>query len=315
MNQPPATPLVSVIIPAKNEEHIIKSCIDSIKNIEYDQCKIEIIVVDNGSTDKTVLLAKSNGAIVISNPDISIAGLRNLGMEKSNGAILAFLDADMEVSRGWLTEAIPLLEDPNIGAVGGLLNIPHNASWIEIIWDKHVKMRPKHGPTHWLGSGNFIIRKSTLIDVGSWNEDLTTCEDMDLCDRLIVKHKLLHIESASATHHSEIKSIRDLFLKEVWRGRNSFQRVGSSWKNRQALQSFLLPTIHGISMILFILSFIIDIGPKVIFLAGSIIFPILRTMTAFVKFKNLADIPQFFIVWLVYYTARFLAPFSTIKKS
>jgi F0F1-type ATP synthase assembly protein I len=38
-------------------------------------------------------------------------------------------------------------------------------------------------------------------------------------------------------------------------------------------------------------------------------------MIAFAKFKNLADIPQFFIVWLVYYTARFLAPFSITKKS
>jgi len=308
MNQSPTTPLVSVIVPAKNEEHIIKS-------IEYDQSKIEIIIVDNGSTDKTVFLAESNGAIVISNPDTSIAGLRNLGMEKSNGTILAFLDADMEVSRGWLTEAVSLLEDPNIGAVGGLLNIPHNASWIEKIWDKHVNMRPKHGPTHWLGSGNFIIRKSTLIDAGSWNESLTTCEDMDLCDRLTVNHKLFHIESASATHHSDIRSIRDFFLKELWRGRNSVQRVRSSWKNRQALQSFLLPTIHGISMVLFILSFIIDIGPKIIFLTGSIIFPILRTLIAFVTLKNLADIPQFFIVWFVYYTARFLAPFSIIKKS
>jgi glycosyltransferase involved in cell wall biosynthesis len=315
MTQSTTTPLVSVIIPSKNEEHIIKSCIDSIKSIEYDQSKIEIIVVDNGSTDKTVFVAKSNGAIVLSNPDISIAGLRNLGIKKSNGTILAFLDADMVVSRSWLTEAVSLLEDPNIGAVGGLLNIPLNASWIEKIWDKHVSMRPKHGPTHWLGSGNLIIRKSTLIDVGSWNENLTTCEDMDLCDRLIVNHKLFHIESASATHHSEIKSLRDLFLKELWRGRNSVQRVRSSWKNRQALQSFLLPTIHGISMIFFILSFIIDIGPKIIFLAGSIIFPIIRTMIAFAKFKNLADIPQFFIVWLVYYTARFLAPFSITKKS
>ena len=92
--------LISVIIPAHNEEKYIKRCIDSVKRAgRVFPGKTEIIVVCNRCTDKTEEIAKDNGAVVILNEDRCIAKVRNAGISAAHGDIIVTIDADNRMTK------------------------------------------------------------------------------------------------------------------------------------------------------------------------------------------------------------------------
>lgn len=82
-------PFVSVIIPALNADKTIKACLKALFSLSYPKDKIEIILVDNGSSDRTLDIAKSFPVKVYIKPDISISALRNYGASVARGAIIA----------------------------------------------------------------------------------------------------------------------------------------------------------------------------------------------------------------------------------
>src|SRR3972149_10557322 len=93
----------SFIIPALNEEKYIGACIRSIKNqLEEGD---EIIVVDNGSHDRTTQIAKSLGCRVLKEKNNGLSHARNRGAREARGNVLCFIDADSIVSDEWLRRA------------------------------------------------------------------------------------------------------------------------------------------------------------------------------------------------------------------
>ena len=95
-------PFVSIIIPSLNVEKYIEDCLDAIHMLYYPKDKLEIILVDNGSTDRTRKIASTCGARVLIRRGCNISALRNFGVSQSKGEIIAFLDADCIVSKDWL---------------------------------------------------------------------------------------------------------------------------------------------------------------------------------------------------------------------
>jgi glycosyltransferase involved in cell wall biosynthesis len=102
------SPRVSVIIPAFNEERSLTDCLDAIQALST--ASLEVIVVDNNSTDRTAYVAEKNGARVIPCRVQGIAAARNEGAKHAKGEFLAFIDADGKASRGWLDAALPVAE-------------------------------------------------------------------------------------------------------------------------------------------------------------------------------------------------------------
>ncbi|MCX6705278.1 MAG: glycosyltransferase, partial [Candidatus Woesebacteria bacterium] len=109
-------PLFSVIITTKNEEKNIKNCLESIKYQVYPQEKIEIIVVDNHSTDKTKTIARQyTSHIFDKGPERSAQ--RNFGIKMSKGEFILYLDADMILSPTVIKRAVEKIEVSNIPLV------------------------------------------------------------------------------------------------------------------------------------------------------------------------------------------------------
>lgn len=104
--------LVSIIITTRNEEANIKNCLDSILSQSYPKDKMEIIVVDNNSTDKTKEIAEGfcerftplNLKVFNWGPERSAQ--RNFGVEKSNGEYFLYLDADMTLSENVISDCV-----------------------------------------------------------------------------------------------------------------------------------------------------------------------------------------------------------------
>ncbi len=94
----------SIIIPTKNDEANIRKCFESIFRLELKCADYEVIVVDNGSVDRTVPIAYENGAKLVLKSGLSAADLRRCGARLAQGQILMFMDPDCNVRRACLSE-------------------------------------------------------------------------------------------------------------------------------------------------------------------------------------------------------------------
>ena len=109
----------SVIIPCRNGERIVGEAVRSA--LAQSEPPLEVIVVDDASTDGTREAARMAGAKVLrTEARRNAGGARNLGIESASGDVLAFLDADVGAPRDWLTRVRAAFErDPDVVAVGG----------------------------------------------------------------------------------------------------------------------------------------------------------------------------------------------------
>lgn len=124
---------ISVVIPTYNEELGIAKCIESIMNNSIKP--LEIIVADGGSSDKTVEIAKSVGAVIYDNPNRTAASGRNVGISHAIGDIIAFTDGDNYVDELWLQSILEEFEaDPELDGLGGKVVPAPPRSEVEKFW-------------------------------------------------------------------------------------------------------------------------------------------------------------------------------------
>lgn len=302
-------PSVAVVIPAKNEATNISICLEAIQRQDYPLDLITVVVVDNGSTDDTRILAEKAGATVLVDTETSIAGLRNLGAAFVGSDVLAFIDADMIPSTCWLKEATSVLRETGVGAVGGMLDIPDDARWVERTWCMNRQTKPEKAEFSWLPSGNLLINRSAFTDVEGFDERLTTCEDLDICDRLrSAGYKLMFVKSAAVVHTGESKSAYAMFKKEIWRGKDSIGRLSVIMENPREIFSILLPVIQ---LFFLILPLILLLSGYAIWAAASLALPLglpfLRASLISVQLRTMKHFLPLIGVWYIYYLARAFA--------
>ena len=192
-------PLVSVIIPTKNEERNIARCLESVRRQDYPGDKIEIIVVDNFSTDKTKEIAREfAGSVFEKGPERSAQ--RNLGIEKAKGRYFIFLDADMALSQNVISECVSRMENDS-GLVG--LYIPEKMIG-DGFWPK-VRNFERSFYDETPIDGLRFIRTQAARSIGGFDEKLYAAEDWDFDKRLkpmgktgIIKSPLYHNEEQFA---------------------------------------------------------------------------------------------------------------------
>lgn len=107
---------VSVVIPALNEEAEIGKCLESIRRQDHE---VELIVIDNGSVDRTPEIAEELSDRVLIKPEYSLAEMRDLGAREAAGEIIVTTDADCVAPPGWINNLVKPFEDPRVVAVGG----------------------------------------------------------------------------------------------------------------------------------------------------------------------------------------------------
>lgn len=115
----PPEPFVSVIVPVLNGEDTIKECVASLLSSSYPAERREILVVDNGSKDRTAEIVRAYPVTLIREERPGASHARNRGVEAADGEVLAFTDADCSVSSGWLRELVRGFDDESVGGVEG----------------------------------------------------------------------------------------------------------------------------------------------------------------------------------------------------
>jgi glycosyltransferase involved in cell wall biosynthesis len=212
-------PLVSIIVPMYNSSGYIEQCLNSLIGLDYPQEKKQIIVVDNGSSDGSTEIVKKIPVTLVSCPEGNISKVRNVGAKVAKGDFFAFVDSDCTVLPNWLKVATEILNRPNIVATGSGYKAPIYASWIEKTWLIESKIEERY--VSFIPCGNFIVTAQDFESVGGFDETLVTCEDSDICERLVASDKkIINSTKLESIHLRNPKTIAEFLHKEIWYGLN-----------------------------------------------------------------------------------------------
>lgn len=233
---------VSIIIPTKNEEKNIERCLRSILlTINYQQSAIEIIIVDNHSTDQTKEISKKLGAKVFTaGPERS--NQRNFGARKATGSILFFVDADMEIEKEVVSQAVSLLKE-NLETAG--IIIPEIS-----VGDNYWTRARALERTCYLGEPGIeaarIFRKDAFMKVGGFDETLIAAEDWDLSQRIKKLGKIGRIKSM-IIHHEGNSSLLEYLRKKFYYAKNVkcyAQKNSEAFKSQAGVSRILIFLKH-----------------------------------------------------------------------
>ena len=204
-----SNPLVSICIPAYNSEKFISETIHSIINQTYSN--IEIIVVDDGSTDGTVSILKGihdASFKYITQPNRGAAAARNTALAMSNGMFIKFMDADDLISRTCIEEQVlKIIDQPDCIA---------SAKWGRFYEDdlSDFKLSPEKvwkdlpgidwivdslldSGGNMMQPGIFLVPRNIIEKAGPWNEELSLIDDFDYMIR-VISHSLSVLFCAQA---------------------------------------------------------------------------------------------------------------------
>jgi len=307
-----AKPLVSFVIPVFNNERYIARCLLSIRDLHCPETAYEVLIMDNGSTDRTHQIMRELGFTFQVIPKVNVSTLRNRGVALAQGDYVAFVDSDMELTPNWLHNGLATFADERVVACGCFPGIPKEATWVQQAWDIHRRGRrsdDKPAPIPWLPSMNLIVRRNAFLAVSGFHEGLETAEDVDLCYRLGQRGIILDNRAMEAIHWGEAPDICTFWRKEVWHGLGNLKGVLSHGLRRDELPSLGYPLYIICLGLAFVLGCCIDLWYGHIRLAplGLVVWLLpallLACRTAYLA-SCLRSIPKLFLLYFVYGLAR-----------
>jgi glycosyltransferase involved in cell wall biosynthesis len=225
---------IGFVIPVRNAAAHLPRCIRSIRQSAAAE-DVDIIVVDNGSTDDSAAVARSLGARVLTEPRGKVGALRNLGARATGADVLAFVDADHEIGVDWVSAVLRAVSDERVGAAGALCRTQSTATWVQQVYDALRGRLAERREIEWLGAGNMAVRRRLFEDVGGFDEGLEACEDVDLCRSIRERgFAILNEPAMDNIHYGDPSTLGALFMGELWRGRDNLRvslRGGLTWRS------------------------------------------------------------------------------------
>ena len=174
--------LCSVIVPSYNRHEQLATCLASLFQL-HDQPS-EIVVVDDGSTDRTrellIVLGKEHHLRVVHHDkNLGKSAARNIGIATARSDIVVFIDDDCIADRAWLSELLRGFDDPSVDVVFGATRYVHG------IYGGHFPERVVQNFGRWPGGGNIAYRKKVFDVVGGFDQrfDVYNNEDTEMAIR------------------------------------------------------------------------------------------------------------------------------------
>ncbi|MBN2430097.1 MAG: glycosyltransferase [Acidobacteria bacterium] len=250
---------LAVVIPLYNSAATIAATLEATLAVEPNGHDVEIVVVDDGSTDESRAVAARYPVAVIPQANTGPAGARNTGWRRSDGEIILFTDADCRPEPDWIGQMLPPFEQEYVGAVAGSYSIANPGRALARLIQAEIRHRHrvmgefvKAG-----GSYNLAVRRSVLEQVGGFDESYPTAsgEDNDLSYRIQkAGYRIAFNPNSRVAHvHPERfwKYLKIQFVHGYWRGllyrRHPEFVTGDDYtRPRDILGSFLATAFLGL---------------------------------------------------------------------
>lgn len=264
-------PLVSIIIPTRDNGKVLRACIKSIKE-KTTYLRYELIILDNGSVEPSTvdylneLSGESDTKVIRHDHPFNYSELNNLGVTNAAGDFLLFLNDDTEViSEDWLQSMIGYAQLPHVGAVGAKLLYP-NTNKIQHVGVLNLENGPGHAflkqdadlPGYYMRSlldynwlavtgACLMVERAKFAAVGGFCESFPIAyNDVDLCMKL-VEHNLFNVVNPSVRliHHESIsRGVDDISAEKIQRLKNERRRLFEAHPAFYQADPFFSPNLH-----------------------------------------------------------------------
>lgn len=230
-------PFVSLVVPAKNEEAVIGSCLRSLLKLRYPKGRLEIVAAIADSTDRSAEIAKSLArkdrrlrVVVLKNKKSKAASI-NAVVPGLRGGIVGIFDADCTVEPGCLQRIVPRFDDEKVAGVAGALksgnrgeNLLTRLISIETTFQQMTELfLSKFRANAYFYGKNMFVRKSVFLKLGGMDEKHMV-EDMEFSVRMRKKKLKTVYEPRAVTYQEEPESLNN-FVHQRMRWARGFIKV------------------------------------------------------------------------------------------
>jgi len=217
-------PKVSVIIPAYNEGAYIADCLKSVTSLDYPKDKVEILVIDDGSSDDTYKAAKS-----FAGPNIRVftkenggkGAALNFGRVRAKGELIATMDADSYLKPDTLLEMIPYFSDEEVMAVTPAVKIRASGSWLKefqrieylmILFSRKLLNFVDSVP---VTPGPFSMFRASVFDKVGGFDERNLVEDQEIALRIQSHHFKIRSSMSAEVYTEPPSNMADLLRQRV----------------------------------------------------------------------------------------------------
>ena len=238
--------LASAIVPVYNGAHCLPRCLESLRKQTHP--RVEIVVVDDGSTDGTPDLVKAPARLLSTGGRRGAGAARNVGARAASGEVLFFTDADVVAPPEWIEKALRVRAEKGVPCGGGGYAGPLQEIFIqqfaheELVW----RRRHHHGRVETLVSNNLWCDRELFIDKGGFPESYrgATCEDMEFSWAVSRDHPLWW-DPDNGVFHDFPGTISAYLRQQIRFAKDS---VAMMWNNRALTHGG--QTHHGTQLML-----------------------------------------------------------------
>ncbi len=208
---------ISVIVCAKNAENTLERCMESIKSNNPS----EIILVDDGSTDGTLEIAKKYTPKLLFNNGRGISCARQLGCENAKRKYIAYVDSDVILSPNCLHTMVKEMEESGYTGICAQLISQQNTSYWEWGVDQHWRiMFNRPGSKRFIPTPATIFLREVILEHRFDPFFSGAAEDLDLSYRLGKNGNVLGVSTAVAYHYHR-SSVKAFVKQRIWYGRGN----------------------------------------------------------------------------------------------
>ncbi len=225
-------PNVSVVVPVYNDPNGLTKTVESLLSQQYDA--FEIIIVDNNSTDDTYYVAETlrstnpESIKLFRKADIqSSYAARNLGIEKSSGGIICFIDADMWVDDDWLESVAQTISTTDARYMGSSVELvmPSDPTFCDQYnYNTGFPVETYLGKFGWTPTCCLTVQANVFDEVGLFDERLVSGGDVEFGKRVAEAGIKQHYEPSIVMYHPTRSTFDALFKKSRRIGRGYAQK-------------------------------------------------------------------------------------------
>jgi cellulose synthase/poly-beta-1,6-N-acetylglucosamine synthase-like glycosyltransferase len=230
--KPKRFPSITFLVPAYNEEKNIGKCLESILNLNYPKDKLEVIVIDDGSTDNTAKIVKKfKGVKLIRQENQGKAAALNNGLEHVKTELVACMDADSFPDKDFLLKMIGYMERKNVASVTPAIKVlkaetlMQKIQWVEYLWSIFLRKLFNFFDCQYVTPGPGSIYKTYILKkLGGFDRN-NIVEDMEIAFRLVEKGYKIENSIDAYVYTDAPRDFKRLFKQRVRWYRGYIQNV------------------------------------------------------------------------------------------
>ncbi|MCA9939075.1 MAG: sugar transferase [Anaerolineales bacterium] len=209
--------MISIVVPAHNAARTLAACLESLKNQTLPASDVEIIVVDDGSTDETAQIAAAAGVRVVRQERGRPAAARNAGIRAAHGHLICFTDADCAPAPDWLAQLTAPFADPEIAGAKGTYATrqrEHAARFVQLEYEDKYDLLRGQARIDFIDTYSAAYRRDVLLANDCFDEGFPYLEDQELSFRLAARGYQMVFRPQATVYHHHAASLAAYFRKK-----------------------------------------------------------------------------------------------------